>query len=94
VGWVIAIAVLALLALAPWFSADSRDDEGWKPLAGGVGAAPRHVVRPFSGSPGAQAISRVTTRLAGLVHNRDGPPAEREHGAGTPVPAIDRPARH
>ena len=68
-GWVIAIAVLALLALAPWFSADSRDDEGWKPLAGGVGVALRHVVRPFSGSPGAQAISRVTTRLAGLVHH-------------------------
>ena len=35
-GWVIAIAVLALLAASPLFGADSRDDEGWKPLAGGV----------------------------------------------------------
>ena len=69
-GWVIAIAVVALLAVAPWFAADSRDDENWKPLVAGVGIAPRHVVRPFSGSPGVQAIGRAANRLAGLVHHQ------------------------
>jgi hypothetical protein len=67
VGWVIAIAVLALLAVSWLFSADSRDNEDWKPLAGGVGVAPHHLVRPFSASPGARAISRAATRLGVLV---------------------------
>jgi hypothetical protein len=67
VGWVIATAVLALLALSWLFSADSRDNEDWKPLAGGVGVAPHHLVRPFSASPGAQAIGRAAARLGVLV---------------------------
>ncbi len=66
-GWVIAVAVLALLALSWLFSADSRDNEDWKPLAGGVGAAPHHLVRPFSASPGAQAVGRAAARLGVLV---------------------------
>ena len=66
-GWVIAIAVVALLAVSWLFSADSRDNQDWKPPAGGVGAAHPHLVRPFSASPGAQAIGRVATRLGTLV---------------------------
>ncbi|MGA3217673.1 MAG: hypothetical protein ABSE77_01145 [Acidimicrobiales bacterium] len=66
-GWLIAIAVVALLALSWLFSADSRDNEDWKPLAGGVGVAPHHLVRPFSASPGAQAIGRAAAYLGVLV---------------------------
>ena len=66
-GWVIAVAVAALLAVSWLFSADSRDNEDWKPLAGGVGVAPHHLVRPFSASPGAQAIGRGAVRLVVLV---------------------------
>jgi hypothetical protein len=56
-----------LLAVSWLFSADSRDNEDWKPLAGGVSAASHHLVRPFSASPGAQAISRAAVRLGTLV---------------------------
>ncbi len=66
-GWVIALAILVLLALSWLFSADSRDNEDWKPLAGGVGVAPDHLVRPFSASPGAQAVRRAAARLGMLV---------------------------
>lgn len=66
-GWLIAIAVLALLAASPLFAADSRDNEGWRPLAGGVGIAPHHLIRPFSSSPGAQAVGRAATRLGVMV---------------------------
>jgi hypothetical protein len=74
VGWVIVAAVLAFLTVSWLFAADSRDNEDWKPLAGGVGVAPHHLARPFSASPGAQAVGRAFTRLgARVAHPRRSP---------------------
>ena len=78
-GWVIAIAVLALLAVSWLFSADSRDNEDWKPLAGGVSAASHHLVRPFSASPGAG--DQPGRRPSGDVGGP--PPALRPPGRST-----------
>jgi hypothetical protein len=74
VGWVIVVVVLAFLGVSWLFAADSRDNEDWKPLAGGEGVAPHHLVRPFSASPGAQAVGRGVARLgARMVHPRRSP---------------------
>lgn len=79
VGWVIVVVVLALLGGSWLFAADSRDNEDWKPLAGGVGVAPHHLARPFSASPGARAVSRTLTRLGvKVVHPRR---SSARHGA-------------
>jgi hypothetical protein len=77
VGWLIVVLVLALLGGSWLFAADSRDNEDWKPLGGGVGVAPHHLVRPFSASPGARAVSRAVTRLGAFVSRQ-----RRSHGRG------------
>jgi hypothetical protein len=86
VGWVIVAVVLAFLAVSWLFAADSRDNEDWKPLAGGVGTAPHHLARPFSASPGAQAVGRAVSRLgARVAHPRRSPGRAGAHNH--PVPS-------